>query len=97
MNEQIDSKTEDQVVSDMKAQCMQWCREKRDQLLAQTDYIHLPDVTLPEEYKAALVAYRQSLRDYPAVFEQEFDAMTMDQRYKLTPLSLNFPIKPEAV
>lgn len=94
MDDQLDIKTEEQNIADLKAQCMYWCREKRDALLAQTDYIHFPDVTIPEDYKAAIISYRQSLRDYPAVFEQEFDGMTMEQRYGLTPLSFTFPTKP---
>ena len=37
-------------------------RSKRNQLLAETDYLALADVTLTDEMKA----YRQALRDLPA-------------------------------
>ena len=41
-------------------------RLKRNALLAETDWIHLPDVTVSDSYKAALLTYRQKLRDIPA-------------------------------
>ena len=37
-------------------------REKRNQLLAETDYLALSDVTMSDEMKT----YRQALRDLPA-------------------------------
>jgi len=37
-------------------------RERRNQLLAETDYLALSDVTLSDE----MAAYRQELRDLPA-------------------------------
>ena len=40
-------------------------REKRDELLAETDYLVMPDYPLDEERKAAVLAYRQALRDVP--------------------------------
>ena len=41
-------------------------RLKRNALIAETDWIHLPDVTVSDSYKAALLTYRQKLRDIPA-------------------------------
>ena len=41
---------------------MEWLREKRNKLLAETDYFGMPDVVMTEEMKA----YRQALRDLPA-------------------------------
>tara|TARA_B100001248_G_C27150868_1_gene348946 strand:- start:60 stop:353 length:294 start_codon:yes stop_codon:yes gene_type:complete len=41
-------------------------RNKRNALIAETDWIHLPDVTVSDSYKAALLTYRQQLRDMPA-------------------------------
>ena len=41
---------------------MKWLREKRDQLLSETDYLALADSTLTDEMRA----YRQALRDLPA-------------------------------
>ena len=41
---------------------MEWLREKRNNLLAQTDYFGMPDMTMSDEMRA----YRQALRDLPA-------------------------------
>ena len=38
-------------------------RKKRNQLLQSTDWTQLPDITLSEEKKAAVLEYRQKLRD----------------------------------
>ena len=38
-------------------------RARRDFLLAQTDYLVMPDYPLSEEKRAAVLAYRQALRD----------------------------------
>lgn len=40
-------------------------RAKRDALLAETDFLMMPDYPLGEEDSAALKAYRQGLRDVP--------------------------------
>lgn len=40
-------------------------RARRDGLLGGTDYLMLPDYQLTEEERAALVVYRQALRDMP--------------------------------
>lgn len=40
-------------------------REKRDHLLAETDYLLMPDYPISEEALAALKTYRQALRDVP--------------------------------
>lgn len=40
-------------------------RAKRDALLAETDFLMMPDYPLGEEDSAALKAYRQELRDVP--------------------------------
>lgn len=40
-------------------------REKRDRLLAETDFLLMPDYPISEEALAALKAYRQALRDVP--------------------------------
>ena len=44
-------------------------RKRRDSLIAETDWIHLPDVTVSDSYKAALLTYRQQLRDIPATVD----------------------------
>ena len=50
-------------------------REKRNALIAETDYMAMPDYPLDEERKAALIAYRQALRDVPeqAGFPRQID------------------------
>lgn len=41
---------------------LEYLRQKRNQLLTETDYLALADVTLTDEMRA----YRQALRDLPA-------------------------------
>ena len=41
-------------------------RAKRDALLAETDFMMMPDYPLPDGKRAAAAAYRQALRDVPA-------------------------------
>lgn len=55
-------------------------REKRNQLIAETDFMAMPDYPLDAEKKAAVLAYRQALRDLP---EQEG-----------FPRQIDWPVKP---
>lgn len=55
-------------------------REKRNALIAETDYLVMPDYPLDAEKKAALLAYRQALRDVPE--QAGF------------PRQINWPVKP---
>ena len=50
-------------------------REKRNALIAETDYLAMPDYPLDDERKAAVLAYRQALRDVPeqAGFPRQID------------------------
>ena len=50
-------------------------REKRNALIAETDYMAMPDYPLDDEKKAAVFAYRQALRDVPeqAGFPRQID------------------------
>lgn len=50
-------------------------RERRNTLIAETDYLVMPDYPLDEERKAAVLAYRQALRDVPeqAGFPRQID------------------------
>lgn len=50
-------------------------REKRNALIAETDYMAMPDYPLDDEKKAAVLAYRQALRDVPeqAGFPRQID------------------------
>lgn len=41
-------------------------RAERDMKIAETDYLAMPDYPLSDEDKAAVMAYRQALRDVPA-------------------------------
>lgn len=41
---------------------MEWLREKRNNLLAETDYFAMQDVVMSDEMRV----YRQALRDLPA-------------------------------
>jgi len=94
MTEQVNSLTESEVQDRWKSYCMDLCRTKRDSLIAATDFINMPDVTVSEEYKQAMLAYRQELRDFPATFETLFDAMTEDEKGGVTDLSMPWPTKP---
>lgn len=58
-------------------------REKRDQLLAETDYLLMPDYPISSEALVALKTYRQSLRDVPE--QAGF------------PSKIEWPEKPEAI
>ena len=44
-------------------------RKERDKRLAETDYIHLPDVTVSDTFKANMITYRQTLRDIPSTVD----------------------------
>lgn len=61
-------------------ECAAEAREKRNQLIAETDYMAMPDYPLDKEKKAAVLAYRQALRDVP---EQEG-----------FPRQIDWPVKP---
>lgn len=58
-------------------------REKRDHLLAETDYLLMPDYPISSEALVALKTYRQALRDVP---EQEG-----------FPNAIEWPSKPEVI
>lgn len=40
-------------------------RSQRDRLIAETDYLAMPDYPLSEEDRGIVTAYRQALRDVP--------------------------------
>ena len=50
-------------------------REKRNALVAETDFLVMPDYPLPEDKRQAVLAYRQALRDVPeqAGFPRQID------------------------
>lgn len=94
MMQDLDPKTPAELAAEWKAYCMAMCREERDKLLAATDYIHMPDVNVSDTFRAAVLAYRQELRDFPATFSALYDNMTYDEQDGVTPQSLPFPEKP---
>jgi hypothetical protein len=57
-------------------------REKRNRLLAETDYLALSDVTL----SASMRTYRQDLRDLPSTVADDDTASDVD--------AITFPTKP---
>lgn len=58
-------KTEAELLQEFRARFLDEVREERNKRLSQTDYVHLPDVSVSEEHKAAVLVYRQQLRDIP--------------------------------
>jgi hypothetical protein len=48
-------------------------RNKRDQLLAQSDWTQMADSPLSAEQKAAWAAYRQQLRNLPAEISSDVE------------------------
>ncbi len=66
----INPKTQEELMEEFKQKFINEVREERNKRLAETDYIHMPDVNLTEEYKAAMNTYRQQLRDIPTVTEE---------------------------
>ena len=66
---------------------MKLIRERRDVLLARSDYyLSMPDIKITDEKKGEILKYRQELRDYPnkivdGVYNNEFHilSLTMDE------------------
>lgn len=50
-------------------------REKRNQLLAESDWTQMPDVPLDEKQREAWQQYRQALRDIPQRFKRADDVV----------------------
>lgn len=94
MTDIVDPKTEEQALQEWKNYCLTLCRKERDNLLAATDWIHMPDVIVAESFRASMNTYRQQLRDFPATFSTSFDSMSESEKYGVTKESLNFPTKP---
>jgi len=96
MTEQSPTLTPEEADAQWKAVCMKWCRAERDKALAATDYIHLPDVTVSDEYAASMATYRQQLRDFPSTWSATYDAMTAEEKNGITDTSIRMalPAKP---
>ena len=76
--------TEQEINNKIAAYPLQELREKRNVLLAETDWMAFKDVTLPAAWKT----YRQALRDLPATANP-----TLDENGQLT--NITWPTKPK--
>lgn len=61
-------------------------REERDARLAATDYYIMPDYPASEESKAAVMAYRQALRDLPSLEGAPWDGGGEETPWPVNPL-----------
>lgn len=50
-------------------------REKRDELIAQTDWTQTGDAPITDEKKAEFATYRQALRDIPQTYSNPDDVV----------------------
>ena len=69
-NTEPDTSSEAECYAAFVADFTRQVRERRDKLLLETDYIHLPDVTVSDSFKTAMNTYRQELRDIPSKVEE---------------------------
>ena len=58
-------KTPDDLFKERNEQLAEAIRSKRNQLIAETDHMLLPDYPITSEQLIAIKAYRQELRDIP--------------------------------
>lgn len=63
-------KTEQELLEEFKQNFINEVRQERNRRIAETDYIHMPDVNISEEYKISMNTYRQQLRDIPIITEE---------------------------
>ena len=63
-------KTQEELMEEFKQKFINEVRQERNKRLAETDYIHMPDVNITDEYKSAMNLYRQQLRDIPTITEE---------------------------
>ena len=87
-------RTQEELDAELYAANLAVCRKKRDALLAATDWVFLPDVAVTEDYKAAIITYRQALRDFPVEFKAWYDALDPDFHYRISEFNIPFPLKP---
>lgn len=76
----------DELESAAKSAVLQTIKSRRNQLLAESDWINNPDAPLSEEQKQSWLTYRQALRDFP-------ESISFSAQFALNDLS--FPQKPE--
>lgn len=86
--------SENQYLSEM----MDRLRTERNRRLSETDWIHMPDVTISEDLKNQFVEYRQQLRDVPDKVDEWIQFMV--ETHNISPMQLDpsigieWPIKP---
>jgi len=85
------TRTHAESVQILKDEIMSWVRRGRDARLAASDYIFLPDVTVTTEFKDALIAHRQVLRDFPAAYATILSNMSDDDLCCVTNESIPYP------
>jgi hypothetical protein len=88
----INPKTQEELMEEFKQKFIDEVREERNKRLAETDYIHMPDVNLTEEYKTAMNTYRQQLRDIPTVTEEWLVGKDL---YSVHIMGVPWPEKPQ--
>lgn len=87
-------RTQDELDAELYNNMLSICRKERDRLLSDTDWVHLPDVTISEERKQQFINYRQQLRDMTDTFTSWYNNMPEQERYSITNLSIPWPEKP---
>ena len=93
MNERYEA-TEEDLAVELYNSLVEVCREERNKRLSETDWVHLPDVTISEELKQEYLTYRQALRDMTGTFETWYNAKSEEDRYHISNLSMPWPEKP---
>tara|TARA_B100001094_G_scaffold316087_1_gene356884 strand:+ start:57 stop:347 length:291 start_codon:yes stop_codon:yes gene_type:complete len=91
---EVNTQTETELKQEWKAFCMNMCRTERNRLIRDSDWVHMPDVTISSNNLTKMNSYRQQLRDFPATFSTQFDSMSENEQYGVTVENLNFPAKP---
>jgi len=71
----LTGKTKEQVEQEKINKKWQEIRNKRNQLLKETDYLVLSDYPLSPENKNLIEVYRQQLRDIPQNYSNPFDVV----------------------
>jgi hypothetical protein len=67
---QDNPKTNEELILEFKNNFISEVKIERTKRLAETDYIHMPDVILPDNIKSQIVEYRQKLREFPEVVNE---------------------------
>jgi hypothetical protein len=67
---QNNTKTEEELILEFKNNFIAEVKIERTKRLADTDYIHMPDVSLSDAVKSQIVEYRQKLREFPEAVDE---------------------------